>query len=274
MPDRAIAADAPPRASVTTPSAHAPFVSATPRGVPVLSLDDVSGYYGKLCAVRAINLEIFAGETVCIIGPNGAGKTTLLRAISGILPGTTGVIRYNGAASSGRRSQQLVREGLIHVPEGRQIFADMTVEENVRMGAYVFRSDKPAEMLEPTLALFPRLLERRKQLAGTLSGGEQQMVAMARALMGRPKLLMLDEPSMGLAPIVVAEIYRLINVLRERGVTLLLVEQSAELALKTADRALVLAAGELRYDGPSATLKQDQALASMVLGHSVQPISN
>ena len=232
----------------------------------VLSVDKLSAYYGNLCAVRDVSFDVAKGETVCVIGPNGAGKTTLLKAISGTLAKTTGSIRYQGEAVNGVAPEKRVGRGLIHVPEGRQVFTAMTVEENVEMGAYSRGGDVAAD-LESALELFPRLMERRRQLAGTLSGGEQQMLAMARAVMGRPQLLMLDEPSMGLAPLVVAEIYRQVQVLRERGVTILLVEQNAKIALKNSDRALVIASGEIRHHARSADLLQDGAIAGLVLGH-------
>ena len=231
----------------------------------LLSLRGVSAYYGRLCALRGIDLDVRPGESVAIIGPNGAGKSTLLRAISGVMDRVTGTMRFDGSDCPRLSPQARVAGGLIHVPEGRQVFADMTVEENIRIGAYTARRIPPA-LLSETISMFPRLEERRHQLAGTLSGGEQQMLAMARALMGRPKLLMLDEPSMGLAPKVVAEIYRQIAVLRERGVTILLVEQNARLALAHADRALILATGAIRQQGEVAELARDGSLADVVFG--------
>jgi len=234
---------------------------------PLLALGGVSAYYDKLCAVRDIQLEIAPGETVCVIGPNGAGKTTLLKAISGLLRKVTGSIRFAGADVRQHTPQQRVAQGLIHVPEGRQVFSTMTVQENIRIGAFARRPRANDDELAAMLALFPRLDERRRQLAGTLSGGEQQMLAMARALMGNPRLLMLDEPSMGLAPIVVSEIYRQVARLKERGVTILLVEQNAKLALQHADRALILGAGEARHQGPCAEILRDHSLSSLVFGH-------
>ena len=234
---------------------------------PVLALDKVSAFYGNLCAVRSVSLAIALGETVCIIGPNGAGKTTLLKSISRVLARVEGSIRYRGAATAGVTPQKLVAQGLIHVPEGRQIFASMTVEENIEIGAFAVPGGAARADIETALDTFPKLRERRKQLAGTLSGGEQQMLAMARALMGKPRLLMLDEPSMGLAPLVVNEIYRQVDLLRQRGVTILLVEQNARLALRNSDRALVMGSGEIRHQGRSADLLQDGAIASLVFGH-------
>jgi branched-chain amino acid transport system ATP-binding protein len=233
----------------------------------VLSVDKLSAFYGNLCAVREASFEVARGETVCVIGPNGAGKTTLLKAISGTLPKVTGAVRYRGEPVKGVAPEARVARGLIHVPEGRQVFTSMTVEENVEMGAYSRRDGDLSADVEAALKLFPRLLERRSQLAGTLSGGEQQMLAMARAVMGRPQLLMLDEPSMGLAPLMVAEIYKQVQALRERGVTILLVEQNAKIALANSDRALVIASGEIRHRAPSAELLKGGAIAGLVFGH-------
>ena len=233
---------------------------------PLLSLRNVAAYYGNLCAVRNVGLDVHAGETVCIIGPNGAGKSTLLRSISRVLDRVTGDISYRGQPTARQTPQQLVASGLIHVPEGRQIFAAMTVEENVAIGAYTRPGGAHRDDVEEALAMFPRLKDRRKQLAGTLSGGEQQMLAMARALMGRPQLLMLDEPSMGLAPMVVSEIYRQVSALRDRGVTILLVEQNARMALKNSDRAAIMASGEIRHEGKSQDLLAGGAVDSLVLG--------
>jgi branched-chain amino acid transport system ATP-binding protein len=233
----------------------------------VLSVDKLSAFYGNLCAVRDVSFDVARGETVCVIGPNGAGKTTLLKAISGTLAKTTGAVRYQGDSVTGVAPEKRIGRGLIHVPEGRQVFTSMTVEENVEMGAYSRRGGDLAADIEGALKLFPRLMERRKQLAGTLSGGEQQMLAMARAVMGRPQLLMLDEPSMGLAPLVVAEIYKQVQALREQGVTILLVEQNAKIALRNSDRALVIASGEIRQQAKSADLLKDGSIAGLVLGH-------
>jgi branched-chain amino acid transport system ATP-binding protein len=241
--------------------------NAPAAAAPVLRLDKVCAYYGNLCAVRDVSLEVLPGETVCIIGPNGAGKSTLLKAISRVLSRVEGGIHYRGASTLGSTPQKLVAQGLIHVPEGRQIFASMTVEENIEIGAYALPGGAAPADVEAALDLFPKLRERRRQLAGTLSGGEQQMLAMARALMGKPQLLMLDEPSMGLAPLVVNEIYRQVDLLRQRGVTILLVEQNARIALRNSDRALVMGSGEIRHQGRSADLLQGGAIASLVFGH-------
>jgi branched-chain amino acid transport system ATP-binding protein len=233
---------------------------------PVLQLEGVSAYYGGLCAVRDVNLTIDQGECVCLIGPNGAGKTTLLKAISGVLESTLGKVFYLGRDATTMTARQRIAAGLIHVPEGRLVFSTLSVSENLKMGGYAHRGRDLPERIERVLDLFPRLRERRSQAAGSLSGGEQQMVAIGRALVGQPKLLMLDEPSMGLAPVVVAEIYREIRRLREMNVTVLLVEQNARLALEVADRALILGAGSVRRSGSSADLRNDADVRRMIFG--------
>ena len=233
----------------------------------VLAVDKLCAYYGNLCAVRDVSFDIAKGETVCVIGPNGAGKTTLLKAISGTLAKVTGSVRYQGDSLAGVAPEKRVGRGLVHVPEGRQVFTSMTVEENIEMGAYSRRGAELSADIESALTLFPRLMERRRQLAGTLSGGEQQMLAMARAVMGRPQLLMLDEPSMGLAPLVVAQIYKQVQALRAQGVTILLVEQNAKIALRNSDRALVIASGEIRHQAKSVDLLNAGSIAGLVFGH-------
>jgi branched-chain amino acid transport system ATP-binding protein len=233
---------------------------------PVLQLESVSAYYGGLCAVRDVNLTIDQGECVCLIGPNGAGKTTLLKAISGVLESTHGKVSYLGRDATRMTPRQRIAAGLIHVPEGRLVFSTLSVSENLKMGGYAHRGRDLAERIDRVLELFPRLRERRSQAAGSLSGGEQQMVAIGRALVGQPKLLMLDEPSMGLAPVVVAEIYREIRRLREMNVTVLLVEQNARLALEVADRALILGAGSVRRSGLSSDLRNDTDVRHMIFG--------
>ena len=233
---------------------------------PVLQLERVSAYYGGLCAVSEIDLTIGSGECVCLIGPNGAGKTTLLKAISGVLETIKGRVSYLGRDATAMTPRQRIAAGLIHVPEGRLVFATLSVSENLRMGGYVNRGPDLPERIERVFDLFPRLRERRSQAAGSLSGGEQQMLAIGRALVGRPNLLMLDEPSMGLAPTVVAEIYREIRRLREVNVTILLVEQNARLALEIADRALILGAGTVRRSGFCRDLRKDSDVRHMIFG--------
>jgi branched-chain amino acid transport system ATP-binding protein len=212
----------------------------------LLAVQGLEVRYGGIRAVKGIDLAIDEGEVVCLIGANGAGKTTSLKALAGLLPAAAGSIRYAGSEVTGLPVHQRVRLGLALVPEGRGVFPRLTVEENLRMGAYC-RSDREgiAADLERVRGLFPRLEERNAQSAGTLSGGEQQMLAIARALMGRPKVLLLDEPSMGLAPLAVAKIFETIRLIAAEGMTLLLVEQNARLALETSRRGYVLEGGRI-----------------------------
>ncbi|GGC65012.1 ABC transporter ATP-binding protein [Chelatococcus reniformis] len=233
---------------------------------PVLEIKGLSAYYGALRAIRDIDLSIAAGECVCLIGPNGAGKTTLLKAISGVLERTEGEISYLGRAATHLTPRQRISSGLIHVPEGRLVFSTLSVADNLRMGGYAKRGADLGERIDKVFELFPRLRERRRQPAGNLSGGEQQMLAIGRALVAQPTLLMLDEPSMGLAPVIVAEIYREIRRLREMNVTVLLVEQNARLALEVADRAVVLGAGVVRRQGSCRDLSQDSDVRHMIFG--------
>ena len=224
-------------------------------------------HYGGIRAVQGIDLVVAQGELVCLIGANGAGKTTALKAIAGMLPAAGGSIAYQGQPCAGLRPFELVRRGLALVPEGRGVFGQLSVAENLAMGAYV--RDDPravASDRERMLGLFPRLKERLLQSAGTLSGGEQQMLAIARALMSRPRLLLLDEPSMGLAPLVVEKIFEIIaNVARE-GVTILLVEQNARLALETCQRAYVMESGLISLHGAAADLLDDPQVRAAYLG--------
>ena len=231
----------------------------------LLSVTDAHVAYGKVEAVRAADLEVRTGEIVTIIGANGAGKTTLLNAVMGILP-LKGGVTFEGADVSRMDIEDRVAAGLCLVPEHRELFGTMNVEDNLQLGA--FRIDKATAALsfERVYSLFPRLKERRKQLAGTLSGGEQQMLAMGRALMGAPKLLMLDEPSLGLAPIIVADIFRIVAELKAAGVAVLLVEQNAQAALKIADRAYVMELGEFILDGNAADIASNQRVVASYLG--------
>ncbi len=230
---------------------------------PLLSATGVSVAYGKVEAVRAVSLEVAAGEIVTIVGANGAGQTTLLNAMMGILP-LDGSVAFAGKDISHRDIEDRVAAGLSLVPEHRELFASMTVEENVELGA--FRGRRTLEAFEQVYALFPRLKERRTQLAGTLSGGEQQMLAMGRALMGKPKLLMLDEPSLGLAPRIVADIFKIIGDLRQTGVSVLLVEQNARAALRIADRAYVMELGEFVLSGAAAEVAANPRVEASYLG--------
>ena len=231
----------------------------------LLQLADVHVAYGKVEAVRAVSLEVRENEIVTIIGANGAGKTTLLNAIMGILP-LKGRVGFAGHDLARLEIEDRVASGLSLVPEHRELFATMNVEDNLELGAFRVAKAQAKNSFERVYTLFPRLKERRKQLAGTLSGGEQQMLAMGRALMGTPKLLMLDEPSLGLAPIIVADIFRTIGELRSSGVSVLLVEQNAQAALKIADRAYVMELGEFILSGQAADIAANQRVAASYLG--------
>jgi branched-chain amino acid transport system ATP-binding protein len=230
---------------------------------PLLSAEGVSVSYGKVEAVRGVSLTVAAGEIVTIVGANGAGKTTLLNAMMGILP-LDGTVAFAGQDISHADVEDRVGSGLSLVPEHRELFSSMSVEENIELGA--FRGKRSAQAFEEVYGLFPRLKERRTQLAGTLSGGEQQMLAMGRALMGKPRLLMLDEPSLGLAPRIVADIFRIIADLRRTGVAVLLVEQNARAALQIADRAYVMELGEFVLGGPAAEVAANPRVVASYLG--------
>jgi branched-chain amino acid transport system ATP-binding protein len=231
----------------------------------LLSVSDAHVAYGKVEAVRAVNLEVRDNEIVTIIGANGAGKTTLLNAIMGILP-LKGHVSFAGEEVARLDIEDRVAAGLCLVPEHRELFATMNVEDNLQLGAFRIDKATAAHSFERVYTLFPRLKERRKQLAGTLSGGEQQMLAMGRALMGAPKLLMLDEPSLGLAPIIVADIFRIVGELKAAGVSVLLVEQNAQAALKIADRAYVMELGEFILDGAASDIASNQRVVASYLG--------
>ena len=231
----------------------------------LLTVADVHVAYGKVEAVRGVSLDVADNEIVTIIGANGAGKSTLLNAIMGILP-LKGRVAFAGNDVAQLEIEDHVAAGLSLVPEHRELFASMNVEDNLELGAFRVAKARAASAFERVYALFPRLKERRKQLAGTLSGGEQQMLAMGRALMGAPKLLMLDEPSLGLAPIIVADIFRTIGELRAAGVSVLLVEQNAQAALAIADRAYVMELGEFVLNGPAKTIATDARVAASYLG--------
>jgi len=255
--------------SNTTTAQTAPVMPAAPppTGRVLLDIRDLSVNYGGIQALQHLDLTIHAGEIVTLIGANGAGKSTTLRAISRIVNPRHGTIQYDGRDITRCRADEVVRLGIAHVPEGRRVLARQSVMDNLEMGAYI-RSDHAAVRtdIERQFTLFPRLAERRSQLAGTLSGGEQQMLAIARALMSRPKLLLLDEPSLGLAPIIVQGIFAVIRDLHADGVTILLVEQNANLALQTADRGYVLDAGNVTISGPAHTLINDIRVRQAYLG--------
>ena len=233
----------------------------------LLEIRNVSVNYGKVSAIRDISMMVPDGGIVTIIGGNGAGKTTMLRAISGLEPLRSGEIRFDGERIDGLPAHRIVARGIAHVPEGRRVFPDLTVEENLRTGAFLRRDQAAIEAdLEQTFERFPRLRERRVQLARTMSGGEQQMLAIGRALMTKPRLLLMDEPSMGLAPIIVEEIARIIQEISAQGVPVVLVEQNAELALDLADYAYVLETGNLALEGPANELHDNEHVRAAYLG--------
>lgn len=231
----------------------------------MLNVDNINVYYGQIHALKDVSLEVKEGEIVALIGANGAGKSTTLRAISGLLRSRTGSISLMGEDISKTEASKLVSKGLAHVPEGRRIFLQMTVLENLEMGAYT-KPDNVKAGIQDVFERFPRLKHRKDQIAGTLSGGEQQMLAMGRALMSKPKLLMLDEPSMGLAPILVQQIFDIIKELHKSGTTILLVEQNAEMALDIADRAYVLESGRIKLSGTGHELAQSDEIKKAYLG--------
>ena len=233
---------------------------------PMLKVSGLKVAYGGIRAVKGASFEVREGELVSLIGANGAGKTTTLKAITGTQPAADGTIEFRGRSIRGQGAWDLVRQGLVMVPEGRGIFARMTVRENLQMGAYVRDDTEIDADIERVYALFPRLEERARQLAGTMSGGEQQMLAMGRALMARPRLLLLDEPSMGLAPIMVERIFEVVADIHARGTTVLLVEQNASRALALADRAYVMDSGEIRMEGNAKALLADPRVRAAYLG--------
>ena len=232
----------------------------------LLEVNNINVYYGAIHAIKGISFSVDEGEIVTLIGANGAGKSTTLHTVSGLLRSKTGDITFDGKPIGHMAPHLIVKEGLAHVPEGRRIFQQMTVEENLEMGAFTRSNAEIDPGLERVYSLFPRLKERRRQVAGTLSGGEQQMLAMGRALMSKPKLLMLDEPSMGLAPILVEQIFEIIQQLHKAGTTILLVEQNAQMALSVADRAYVLETGRITLSGTGTELAQSDEVKKAYLG--------
>lgn len=231
----------------------------------MLKVDNINVYYGQIHTLKDVSLDVKQGEIVALIGANGAGKTTTLRTISGLLRSKTGSISFMDQDISQTPAYKLVSEGIAHVPEGRHVFLQMTVQENLEMGAYT-NSSYTKEGIADVYERFPRLKHRKNQIAGTLSGGEQQMLAMGRALMSRPKLLMLDEPSMGLAPILVEQIFDIIRALHKSGTTILLVEQNAQMALSVANRAYVLETGKISMAGDAQELLHNDAVRKAYLG--------
>jgi branched-chain amino acid transport system ATP-binding protein len=236
--------------------------------MPMLEVRDLNVHYGAIHALHGINVQVEQGQIVTLIGSNGAGKSTTLRTISGLLRPTSGQVLFEGKPIAGTPAHKIVQLGVAHSPEGRGIFANLTVDENLDMGAFTRRDhDQVRKDREKALDLFPRLRERLKQVAGTLSGGEQQMLAIARALLSRPRLLLLDEPSLGLAPQIVQTIFRIIREINAEGTTILLVEQNAHMALKVAHRAYVLEVGRIVMEGPAAELAASDEVRRAYLGH-------
>jgi len=233
----------------------------------LLEVKDLQVYYGVICALKGISFEVNEGEIVSLIGANGAGKTTMMQSVVGMIPKKSGSVTFDGKDITKMPCHKVVQLGMTQVPEGRRIFQELSVYENLMMGAYTVRNQQRfKEDLESVFERFPRLAERRNQIAGTLSGGEQQMLAMSRALMLRPKLLMLDEPSMGLAPILVDQIFEIIKQLHEQGTTILLVEQNASKALEISDRAYVLETGSITLSGTGAELASSDEVRKAYLG--------
>jgi branched-chain amino acid transport system ATP-binding protein len=232
----------------------------------LLEVRDLEAGYGPVQVLRGMSFSVAPGEVVVILGANGAGKTTTIRAVSGMIP-TKGSITIDGDRVNGKAPEEIVRRGVAHVPQGRGTFVDLTVEENLRLGAFTRKDDEVAQDLEHWYEVFPRLLERRDQAAGSMSGGEQQMLAIARAALSRPRLLLLDEPSLGLAPLVTQELFRRLQTLNvESGTALLVVEQNANLALSIAERGYVLEAGAIVAEGTAAELQADESVRKAYLG--------
>jgi branched-chain amino acid transport system ATP-binding protein len=233
----------------------------------MLKVEQLDVYYGNIQALKEISLEVNKGEIVTLIGANGAGKSTLLKTLSGLLKPKAGIITYMNNSIAGKPAQSIVKAGISHVPEGRRVFSNMTVLENLELGAYLRKDAKEIRKdFEKVYELFPRLYERRKQLSGTLSGGEQQMLAMGRAIMAKPKLLILDEPSMGLAPLMVKTIFQIIEEINREGTTILLVEQNANVALSIANRGYVIETGRVVVSGPAAELQASEQIKLAYLG--------
>jgi len=237
----------------------------------MLKLRDVHAYYGPIHALKGVSLDVDEGQVVTILGANGAGKTTTINVISGVVKAESGRIHFQDAPIQKLKPERIVRKGIIQIPEGRQLFPDLTVKENLRMGAYSRRDRANVSTdLEEVLTHFPRLRERINQLAGTLSGGEQQMLAIARGLMSKPKLLLLDEPSLGLAPVLISQVYEILGALREEGITMVIAEQNANMALKLADYAYVLTLGQITLEGAADELIRNDAVRASYLGGEIK----
>jgi branched-chain amino acid transport system ATP-binding protein len=233
---------------------------------PLLQVQDLRSGYGAVEILRGISMQLQAGELVALLGSNGSGKTTLNNVLSGLLPTWSGLVNFDGQRLTGRHYREVVQAGLIHVPEGRKIFPNLSVLENLQLGAYTRARERRQRNLAQVLETFPRLKERLSQLAGTMSGGEQQMLAIGRGMMAEPKLLILDEPSLGLSPLLVEELFALIQRLRASGLTILLVEQNVGLSLEIADRAYVMENGSIRFSGTSKELLSSDSLRQAYLG--------
>ena len=231
----------------------------------MLKIKNLNVNYGGINAVRDVSFEVEQGSIITLVGANGAGKSSILRTIAGVVTPKSGTIEFCGKDITGRSAEQVVKQGITLVPEGRRVFPDLTVLENIRIGAYL-RKDNLDDDIKWVYDLFPRLKERSWQMAGTLSGGEQQMLAVARALMSRPKLMMMDEPSLGLAPLIVRDIFAIIKEINKNGVTILLIEQNANMALKTADRGYVLETGRIKMEGTGAELLANEDVKKAYLG--------
>jgi len=255
-----------PMPATTMYPTAAPAASAAPAGEVMLSLTDVHTYYGHIHALQGISIEVRAGEIVTLIGANGAGKTTTLKTISGVLHPRAGTVTFEGADISKTPAHALVRQGIGHAPEGRRIFSRLTVLENLQMGAFTRPKAEMQPDMDHVFELFPRLLERTSQRGGSLSGGEQQMLAIGRALMSRPRVLLLDEPSLGLSPILVQQIFGIISEINARGTTILLVEQNALQALSIANRGYVLQTGQVVLSGPAGELRTNEMVRKAYLG--------
>ena len=256
----------PPRTDAVPTAGAAAAGAAAPMRETLLKVSGLRVAYGGIQAVKGVSFEVAEGELVSLIGANGAGKTTTLKALTGLQPAAAGTIEFRGRTVAGQGPWDLVRQGLVMVPEGRGTFTRMTIVENLQMGAFVRSDDAVAADIDHVFELFPRLGERRSQLAGTLSGGEQQMLALGRALMTRPKLLLLDEPSMGLAPIMVDKVFEVVADIHSRGTTVLLVEQNASRALQLADRGYVMESGEITMSGEARQLLGDARVRAAYLG--------
>ena len=233
---------------------------------PILKVSDINVYYGAIHAIKGVSFEVNPGEVVTLIGANGAGKSTTLQTVSGLLHSRTGSIEFLGENLMCVPAHKVVAKGLAQVPEGRRVFLQMTVEENLEMGAYTRSGGDIDADLEKVYAYFPRLMERRRQIAGTLSGGEQQMLAVGRALMSRPKLMMLDEPSLGLAPVIVTQVFDIIKEINKEGMAIMLIEQNAQKVLEFCDQAYIMQVGKVAISGRGRDLLEDNAVAAAYLG--------